>query len=794
MRELGIGKGTIRNRGSSDPGKCLMGRACAIVCWVTLLWVAPAFAQETTQNDALRARLVEEAEKIVFSDRCGECHAAEFEVWEQTSHATGFDTLHTTDRAKEVYEALGLRKIKRGSEEATPACLECHYTPTMRRGVLRAGAGVTCESCHGPARDWVEVHNSYDAGVSDQQEAARLETPEHRVQRIADSRAAGMRRPSDLYDVAANCFGCHTVPEEELVNVAGHTTGSDLELVDWNEQIRHNFLESYKTADGRTNAERSSERKRVMYVAGRALDIEYSLRGVAVATEDERYFSAMSDRAGAAIDELYYLNDIVAISAVETIIDIFDRVELKPNNREALLMAADAIGTATRSFIAGSDGTELAAVDPLWNPDIEPPADDPTTAESAVADLQRAEPSVADPPALPVQRPVTEVAVARTTEPIGLTDPPAPDPPRGTAAPGRDVSPPVEPTPPPAAVESPPAAPAPQYEVFERPPWRDPPEHGFEKVPCGKCHSQQDSWWRKDAHKGTVEALKNGDPEAVEIALRYGIDPAEMTRGSQTCMWCHGGKVISPPTRKIRDPVGCQRCHGAGTDYLEPHETESYAQSVERGLTALKTPAVRADTCAGCHYITDPGLIAAGHATGADFDILARQDEIRHWGGEFGRETEDDVAPTALSAAYAAVIDQRGPPPEVAPVRLPEPTGAVVAPPAGVPRVSDDTLAGGVAPPTGGAPPGDGRPPSVLPGAGQGQRAPPPPTVTPAPPPRTRPASVRVRVAPSRPALVGDPQLDRLVVDPDASPEETLLQLRTRLDALYRALGRAPPP
>jgi hypothetical protein len=33
-----------------------------------------------------------------------------------------------------------------------------------------------------------------------------------------------------------------------------------------------------------------------------------------------------------------------------------------------------------------------------------------------------------------------------------------------------------------------------------------------------------------------------------------------------------------------------------------------------------------------------------------------------------------------------------------------------------------------------------------------------------------------------------------LVVDPDASPEETLLQLRTRLDALYRALGRAPPP
>ena len=123
----------------------------------------------------------------------------------------------------------------------------------MRHDVLRAGAGVTCESCHGPARDWVGVHNSYGVADSDSQRAVVLETPEHREQRIADSRVAGMRRPSDVDD----------------------------------------------------------------------------------------------------------LNDTIAILAVQTIIDLIDGVELKPNNRAALVRAADAIETATRSVIAGSSPEEI---------------------------------------------------------------------------------------------------------------------------------------------------------------------------------------------------------------------------------------------------------------------------------------------------------------------------------------------------------------------------------------------------------------------------------------------------
>jgi hypothetical protein len=734
-------------------------REVATTIVLGLCVAAPARAQEATDDAALRATLVEIAGQVVLPERCGECHAAEFDVWEQTAHATGFDTLHTTDRAKEVYRALGLRLIKRGTEETTPACLECHYTPEVRRDTVRAAAGVTCESCHGPARDWVGVHNSYGVAESDFQAAARLETPEHRAQRIADSRAAGMRRPSDLYDVAANCFGCHTVPKEELVNVAGHTTGSDIELVDWIEQIRHNFLESYKTADGRTNAARPAERKRVTYVVGRALDLEYSLRGVAAATEDALYFAAMSDRAGAAIDELYYVNDTVAIPAVQTMITEFDRVELKPNNQRALLAAADAIGAATRAFIAGTDGSDLMAVDPLWNPELDPPEPPPETDVPRPTDGAR----------------VTEVALPAAAEALRTSGPILRERPSVNPASGAGTAPTAGTT---GAADPPPTVP--RYETRTRPAWREAPDHAFVKVPCGKCHTQQQRWWQKDTHKGTADPLRNGDPDAARIATLYGIDPANMAKGDQVCMWCHG-TIVAAPTRKVRPGVGCQRCHGAGADYLEPHETESYVQSLSRGLTDLKSAAVRAGTCAGCHYITDPGLLAAGHATGADFEIVDRMEEIRHWGTDYGRETDDPIGAAALSAAHGTVIGDRGPPPQV---ELTQPATAPVADVV-TPASSRPSVAGG-----GGA---QGTTSQVDTGGAAARPSASPPALDDRSP-RARAQPVRTYVPASVPPAAADPGLAALTVQPGDSLEEVLLQLKTRLEQLYRAVGRAAAP
>ena len=54
-------------------------------------------------------------------------------------------------------------------------------------------------------------------------------------------------------------------------------------------------------------------------------------------------------------------------------------------------------------------------------------------------------------------------------------------------------------------------------------------------------------------------------------------------------MWCHGTPG-SRPSHEVRAGVGCQRCHGAGADYVEPHDTIGYARSLDLGLTDLRDP------------------------------------------------------------------------------------------------------------------------------------------------------------------------------------------------------------
>ena len=141
------------------------------------LWAAPSSGQG--RDDFIRM----DPEKVVLPEECGACHQSEHAVWRRTPHATGFDTLHRKQSAEEIADRMGFRLIKRES-----ACLKCHYTPIFRRGQLRAGDGVTCESCHGAAREWVNVHNKYGA------REAMDETPEHRRVRIEQSMAAGMLR------------------------------------------------------------------------------------------------------------------------------------------------------------------------------------------------------------------------------------------------------------------------------------------------------------------------------------------------------------------------------------------------------------------------------------------------------------------------------------------------------------------------------------------------------------------------------------------------------------------------
>ena len=613
---------------------------------VALLVSCAGFLLERSPTTAITAQekpplefAREPPEKIVRAETCGECHLAEFEIWKKTPHATGFKTLHRTKRAEAIAQKMGYRLMKRDSP-----CLACHYTPVVQSDQLRAVSGVSCESCHGAARDWLDIHNDYGRGFDHSSEPA-----EHRASRIARSREAGMRRPSDLYETVASCFGCHTVPDERLVNVGGHSTGSTgFELVEWSQgAIRHNFLESFLTGDGTVNAERSLAEKRALYVAGRALDLEYSLRGMAQAQEDGIYAKAMARRVRVTLLEVRKILARTPDPTLGEIPAIVAAAKVVPGNRPALSAAADRLGAATRRFLAGAQVEQLAALDPL----ILGTAGAETFEEDALADAGSEDPGP-DPEGAPAGPAVGPGQLAEgSSGGSGTAGAPAAD--RGRPAVG-------------------------QFKRRIRPASK---HQTLGPGACSGCHEQANQWWIDDPHYASAGPFFDRRRKNVQIARLYGLKTARMTLGNQVCMDCHGTVISGNEAFEVFDGVSCESCHGAAKDFLEPHkegdkalglQRPGYVNALRLGMAQLKNPAVRAKSCSDCHYITEPRLISAGHPSGKDFDYVGGMAKVRHW-------DRDTLGEGQIRQAFETVLGARGGVPEVELARLPSETAAQLA-------------------------------------------------------------------------------------------------------------------
>jgi YVTN family beta-propeller protein len=119
---------------------------------------------------------------------------------------------------------------------------------------------------------------------------------------------------------------------------------------------------------------------------------------------------------------------------------------------------------------------------------------------------------------------------------------------------------------------------------------------------CAKCHREaglgyQFSQWRNSKHARAYAVLATW--KAYSIARKAGIagDPAR----SPSCLKCHttafhdgAGGVLE--SYAIEEGVGCEACHGAGSQYSEGATMSGKHASAAAGL---KT--VTRDTCLGCH-------------------------------------------------------------------------------------------------------------------------------------------------------------------------------------------------
>jgi len=292
-------------------------------------------------------------DRVTGPETCVECHLDEIEVWKRTVHNKTFRELPRRPETAEMLRKLGLGKVTTETQ-----CRDCHFLSKIEEGEQINVAGIACESCHGASRDWAKTHGDYGQGVT-----AETESPEHRDARWAQAGAAGLIRPGNLYALGAACYECHILADEKVINRGGHIAGSEgFNLLTWSQgEVRHTIPRTGK----KVNPAATPAHRRVLFVVGCILETEYCFRAVAQATEKAAFGVTQARRADAARQLLEKIQSLAPDPGLAEIVAVAKSTRLRLNNRAELLAAADKIAALGRAFVAGVDGGQLAAIDPL---------------------------------------------------------------------------------------------------------------------------------------------------------------------------------------------------------------------------------------------------------------------------------------------------------------------------------------------------------------------------------------------------------------------------------------------
>lgn len=164
---------------------------------------------------------------------------------------------------------------------------------------------------------------------------------------------------------------------------------------------------------------------------------------------------------------------------------------------------------------------------------------------------------------------------------------------------------------------------------------------------CKSCHKAKtgDQWkiWTESAHAGAFEKLASA--ESKKIATEKGLgDP----QTEDACLRCHatraflGDDVLVSAKGKYANSegVGCEACHGPGSDYKPMKVMKDPQAARAAGLVSART----AEACGKCHNEQSP--------TFKGFDFEARWVEIAHpvpgkaqaVSGEDEADTPDEIA------------------------------------------------------------------------------------------------------------------------------------------------------
>ncbi len=131
-------------------------------------------------------------------------------------------------------------------------------------------------------------------------------------------------------------------------------------------------------------------------------------------------------------------------------------------------------------------------------------------------------------------------------------------------------------------------------------------------MPChrGAAKGMQAEIWEKSAHAKAFKTLES--PEADKIAKTKGLKTA--AKDAPECLKCH-----TTDSAHASDGVGCETCHGPGSEYKTMAIMKDKAKAVAAGLVIAENDP---KLCQRCHNSESP--------TFKGFDYKAMWDKIKH--------------------------------------------------------------------------------------------------------------------------------------------------------------------
>ena len=300
------------------------------------------------------------------AESCRECHEAIVESWEKSHHATSFGTLANSEGAKAIAKFIGM---KSDGITTSASCVRCHYTQETLASAVQTTAGVSCESCHGGASEWIDIHNSKSMA---------------RQERVAKASSLGMHHPASVFATAKSCFECHVVDDEQLVNQAGHPAMSEgFELLSWySGEVKHNFLVSKQGKSVKSTSHDPQDipaaRKRMIFLAGKLLHLSHSLCAVgcshdAPVTKDGKLITLPNGKPTYAVQhaltiqrlkkEMGELQGKLHIPEYAQALGLMETVQFTTGHGEEMATAAKEIERLAEQFCKNNDGSKFTGLD-----------------------------------------------------------------------------------------------------------------------------------------------------------------------------------------------------------------------------------------------------------------------------------------------------------------------------------------------------------------------------------------------------------------------------------------------